>query len=192
MRTGFATGTGVSYSKAWANHRLIQYSGTRSSHTHGHCGISDRYLSLLMLVLLFSEVHPFGSATADPIAVDIVTSEEVAEQKQEPAVAPETKPAFDSPAQPAPSSCTGTGASPRPAGGSAVSAASASCRRDGSGAAAAAAANVARLRCSPSLIFPSNINVMLGLPPDLSAGPAAREIRQRAGRALRKSRVDSG
>ena len=31
------------------------------------------HLSLLALVFVFSEVHPFGSVTAEPIAVDIVT-----------------------------------------------------------------------------------------------------------------------
>lgn len=55
------------------------------------------HLSALMLVLLFSEVHPFGAVTAEPIAVDIVTAEEVAEKESEPPLAPEAKPsdAFD-------------------------------------------------------------------------------------------------
>ena len=43
------------------------------------------HLALLALVLLFSEVHPFGSLTAEPIAVDIVTPQEVAEKKAGPA-----------------------------------------------------------------------------------------------------------
>jgi hypothetical protein len=43
------------------------------------------HLALLALVLLFSEVHPFGSLTAEPIAVDIVTPQEVAERKAGPA-----------------------------------------------------------------------------------------------------------
>jgi len=42
------------------------------------------HLSLLALVFLFSDVHPFGSVTAEPIAVDIVSPKEIAEQ-----VAPE-------------------------------------------------------------------------------------------------------
>src|SRR2546423_8731044 len=42
------------------------------------------HLSLLALVFLFSEVHPFGAVTAEPIAVDIVASQDIAEQ-----VAPE-------------------------------------------------------------------------------------------------------
>jgi outer membrane biosynthesis protein TonB len=38
------------------------------------------HLSLLALVFLFSDVHPFGSVTAEPIAVDIVSPKEIAEQ----------------------------------------------------------------------------------------------------------------
>ncbi len=36
------------------------------------------HLSVLALVFLFSDVHPFGSVTAEPIAVDIVTPQEIA------------------------------------------------------------------------------------------------------------------
>ena len=51
------------------------------------------HLSLLALVVLFSEVHPFGAVTAEPIAVDIVTPQEipekeVTEKKPEPAPTP--------------------------------------------------------------------------------------------------------
>jgi hypothetical protein len=38
------------------------------------------HLALLALVLLFSEVHPFGSVTAEPIAVDIVAPQEIMEK----------------------------------------------------------------------------------------------------------------
>jgi outer membrane biosynthesis protein TonB len=37
------------------------------------------HLSLLALVFLFSDVHPFGAVTAEPIAVDIVASQDIAE-----------------------------------------------------------------------------------------------------------------
>lgn len=50
------------------------------------------HLSALMLVLLFGEVHPFGAVTAEPIAVDIVTAEEVAGKNSEPALPPEARP----------------------------------------------------------------------------------------------------
>src|SRR5271163_4343732 len=47
------------------------------------------HLSVLGLVIFFTEVHPFGSVTAEPITVDIVTSDQL---KQD-----ETKPALDLP-----------------------------------------------------------------------------------------------
>lgn len=42
------------------------------------------HLSVLALVILFSEVHPFGAVIAEPIAVDIVTPQEVEPSKPEP------------------------------------------------------------------------------------------------------------
>jgi hypothetical protein len=42
------------------------------------------HLSILTLVLIFAEVHPFGSVTAELIAVDIVTPSQVEEGKPEP------------------------------------------------------------------------------------------------------------
>jgi len=39
------------------------------------------HLSLLMLVLLLSDVHPFGAVTAEQIPVEIVTPQEIAEQQ---------------------------------------------------------------------------------------------------------------
>jgi outer membrane biosynthesis protein TonB len=53
------------------------------------------HLSLVMLVIFFAEVHPFGSVTAEPIAVDIVAPDEVAEKPPEPPAAPK-KQASDS------------------------------------------------------------------------------------------------
>ena len=38
------------------------------------------HLSVLALVVVFGEVHPFGVVTAEPIAVDIVTPDELAQQ----------------------------------------------------------------------------------------------------------------
>ena len=46
------------------------------------------HLSVLALVLLFSEVHGFGTVTAEPIAVDLVTPEEIA-KKPEPIPSPQ-------------------------------------------------------------------------------------------------------
>jgi hypothetical protein len=63
------------------------------------------HLSALTLVLLFSEVHPFGSVTAEPIAVDLVSPAEVvqASEKVEPLPPPKPKAAdtFDLSAKPA-------------------------------------------------------------------------------------------
>lgn len=50
------------------------------------------HLSALTLVLIFAEVHPFGSVTAEPIAVDIVTPDEMTEKKPEPPPAPKAQP----------------------------------------------------------------------------------------------------
>jgi hypothetical protein len=42
------------------------------------------HVLLLGLVVLFSEVHPFGTVTAEPIAVDLVTPDEIAKKPDEP------------------------------------------------------------------------------------------------------------
>src|ERR1019366_10167711 len=51
------------------------------------------------MVLVFAEVHPFSSATAEPIAVDIVSPDEATPtpKKEEPLPAPKAQPsdAFD-------------------------------------------------------------------------------------------------
>jgi hypothetical protein len=46
------------------------------------------HLSVLALVLLFSEVHGFGSVTAEPVVVDLVTPDEI-EKKPEPIPSPQ-------------------------------------------------------------------------------------------------------
>jgi len=50
------------------------------------------HLSILTLVLIFAEVHPFGSVTAELIAVDIVTPSQVEEGKPEPPEPPKAQP----------------------------------------------------------------------------------------------------
>src|SRR6266496_246615 len=47
------------------------------------------HLSLLALVFLFSEVHPFGAVTAEPIAVDIVAPQDLPKQEIAEQIAPE-------------------------------------------------------------------------------------------------------
>jgi hypothetical protein len=46
------------------------------------------HLSFLLLVIFFSEVHPFGAVPTKPIAVDLVTPEEVKEKTPEPTPSP--------------------------------------------------------------------------------------------------------
>jgi hypothetical protein len=57
------------------------------------------HLSLLALVLWLSDVHPFGALTADSVAVDIVTPQEIAEKQMaeltpEPTPTPTPQPDF--------------------------------------------------------------------------------------------------
>jgi len=47
------------------------------------------HLSLLALVFVFSDVHPFGTVTAEPIAVDIVAPQDLPRQEIAEQVAPE-------------------------------------------------------------------------------------------------------
>ncbi len=49
------------------------------------------HLSILTAVLIFTEVHPFGTVTAEPITVDIVSPDEAA-KKPEPIPTPKTEP----------------------------------------------------------------------------------------------------
>ncbi len=130
-----------------------------------------------MLVLLFSEVHPFGSATADPIAVDIVTTEEVAEKKPEPAVAPETKPAFDllAPLAPlAPSSSSEAAPASTPQWATQKAAAPPPSPSAGQTAAAQPPSTPPRAYVAPEPDLSIKYHVMLGLPPNLSPDlPAA-------------------
>jgi hypothetical protein len=46
------------------------------------------HLSFLMLVVFFAEVHPFGSVTAESIAVDLVAPDEVVQKPPEPPATP--------------------------------------------------------------------------------------------------------
>jgi outer membrane biosynthesis protein TonB len=55
------------------------------------------HVSLLTLLLLFSEVHPFGAVTAEQIPVEIVTPQELAEKQ-----APPDEPPAENKPEPAP------------------------------------------------------------------------------------------
>ena len=73
------------------------------------------HLSILTAVLIFTEVHPFGTVTAEPIMVDIVSPDDAA-NKAEPLPTPKTEPSdsFDVSSKSAPSS------SPAPASAAAA------------------------------------------------------------------------
>ena len=58
------------------------------------------HILILASIILFSEVHPFGSVASEPIAVDLVTSDEI-EKAPEPT--PEPTPAPELTPQPTPS-----------------------------------------------------------------------------------------
>jgi hypothetical protein len=69
------------------------------------------HLSALLLLLFFTEVHPFGSVTAEPITVDLVPAAEAppAPKKEEPLPEPKPSDAFEPPSNSAASG------SPQPA-----------------------------------------------------------------------------
>jgi hypothetical protein len=71
------------------------------------------HLSILTAVLIFTEVHPFGAVTAEPITVDIVSPEEAA-KKAEPIPTPKTEPSdsFDLSSKSAPTRSPAAAAAP--------------------------------------------------------------------------------
>nr|WP_108517912.1 hypothetical protein [Bradyrhizobium algeriense] len=135
------------------------------------------HVSLLTLVLLFSEVHPFGAVTADQIPVEIVTAQDLAE-KQAP---PEEPPAENKP-EPAPSPQPDFSLLDKPAAATAPPPAAPP-------APAARPQKQAALETPPAAPSPSQpaapaykppepdisikYQVLLGLPPDLSPAPSA-------------------
>jgi hypothetical protein len=68
------------------------------------------HLSALTMVLIFAEVHPFGSVTAEPIMVDIVSPDEAA-KKEPPKSVPSD--AFDLSSKSAPSNSPAPAAQPQ-------------------------------------------------------------------------------
>jgi hypothetical protein len=134
------------------------------------------------MILIFAEVHPFGSVTAEPIAVDIVTSEEAAQvpEKPEPPK-PEPSDAFDLSSKSAPPEAPAP--APQPAPSPATTAAAASSERADRREAAAQSQQAPST--SPTSPLPAYVpaepdlsikyHVMLGLPPDLPPSlPQAR------------------
>jgi hypothetical protein len=71
------------------------------------------HLSFLVLMIFFSEVRPFGSVTAEPIAVDLVTPDEV-KPDSSPAPESENSNPFDAPGKAADSSPAAAASSSSP------------------------------------------------------------------------------
>jgi hypothetical protein len=159
------------------------------------------HLSILALVMLLSDVHPFQSVTAETIAVDIVTPQEVVPEKPEPP-APVKLPldlsmlakqaamptaAASQPASPSPQHTPAAAPSPQQASPQQTPPAPRPSQREAAAAPTAmpnppkatlgsAAAGYAALQ--PDLTI--KYNVMLGLPPELpvtasGAGPKAED-----------------
>jgi hypothetical protein len=137
------------------------------------------HLSILTLVLIFAEVHPFGSVTAEPIAVDIVTRSQVEEKKPEPPESPKAQPsdAFDLSSKSAPPSSPPP-AAPPPA--SAPPQNQASLAAPGSPPQPAAQPQPPSTSPAPAYVPPEpdlsiKYHVMLGLPQDLP--PSTPQVR---------------
>ena len=134
------------------------------------------HVSLLTLLVLFSEVHPFGAVTAEQIPVEIVTPQELAEQqpvpdqppvesKPEPVPAPQ--PDFSLLDKPAAATASPPAAAPAPAAQPQRQAALAT-----PSAAQPPPSQPATLPYKPPEPDVSiKYQVLLGLPPDLSPAP---------------------
>src|SRR5258705_3267212 len=135
------------------------------------------HVSLLTLLLLFSEVHPFGAVTAEQIPVEIVTPQELAEKQappDEPPAAnrpepvPAPQPDFSLLDKPAAATAPPPAASPAPAARPQKQAALAT------RPAAQPPSQPAALAYKPPEPDVSiKYQVLLGLPPDLSPLPPA-------------------
>ena len=134
------------------------------------------HVSLLTLLLLFSEVHPFGAATAEQIPVEIVTVQDLAEKQSppEPAIeeskpepTPTPQPDFsllDKPAQASsPQPSPQPSAQPQPAALAQMQSPLAAQRPSQPQPQAAAPAYQ-----QPEPDLSIKYQVLLGLPPDLS------------------------
>ena len=134
-------------------------------------------MSIVALLVLMSEVHPFGSST-EPIAVDIVTPQEIEPEKPKQKLEPEETTPFKlpDPAVSAQQASSSPGAAPEPARPAAAtppqSAASQQASRPERRGASVAAAPQAQLgSASPAYRPPEpdlsvKYNVLLGLPMD--------------------------
>jgi len=141
------------------------------------------HLSVLAMVMIFAEVHPFGSVTAEPIAVDIVSADEAkpAPKPEETPLPPKADPsdAFNLSSKSAPSSTPvpspAQEAAPQPQPQKQAALSTARPARQ-----AAAQPLPQQTSPSPSYAPPEpdlaiKYHVMLGLPPELP--PRARPVK---------------
>jgi hypothetical protein len=135
------------------------------------------HVSLLTLLLLFSEVHPFGAVTAEQIPVEIVTPQELAEQQTPPEAppaenrpepAPAPQPDFSQLDKPAAATAPPPAAPPAPAAPPQKQAALATRAAEPPSSQPAAPAYK-----PPEPDVSIKYQVLLGLPPDLSPMPPA-------------------
>jgi hypothetical protein len=159
------------------------------------------HLSLLVLVLFFTEVHPYGSVTAEPITVDIVTPAEAppVPKKEEPPPEPKAKPSdgFDLPskseAAPAAAASPPPPAAQQPPPQQQAALPTPSPAQQPAGArpqSPTASASPAYSPPEPDLSI--KYHVMLGLPPDLPVEPAKGGKDDYDAQASKKADIDSG
>jgi hypothetical protein len=140
------------------------------------------HLSVLTMVLIFAEVHPFGSVTAEPITVDIVSSDEVPPRPKNEEPAPKAQPSdsFDLSSKSAASSSPPPAAPPEAAAPSQQQAALSTPHPNSQQANAQPQPQPPSRSPSPGYTPPEpdlsiKYHVMLGLPPDLPPSlPQAR------------------
>ena len=165
------------------------------------------HLSVLMLLLFFTEVHPYGSVTAEPITVDIVSPAEAPPdpkkpdpKKEEPLPELKANPSdadlpSKSEASPAPAASPPPGAPQPPA--------AARPQQQAALPAPSSSPQPANARPQPPATTPTpaytppepdlsiKYHVMLGLPPDLPVEPAKGKDDGLDAQASKKADIDS-
>ncbi|MBA2399898.1 MAG: hypothetical protein H0V72_14570 [Bradyrhizobium sp.] len=145
------------------------------------------HLSLLALLFLFTDVHPFGGVTAESIAVDIVAPQDIPEKadienKPEPVPTPQPDfTAFDKPAAPSSPAPVAQQLPPVPPQQQAAMVAPPPAPQPTAQQQAALTSTPAYRPPEPDLTL--KYNVLLGLPPDIvpSPPPAASPSDGKAG-----------
>ena len=173
----------------------------------GITGSAVAHLSVLMLVLFFTEVHPYGSVTAEPITVDIVTSAEAppAPKKEEPLPEPKAKPSDTFDLSSKPEAAQAPAASPPPAAAAQQPPAAQQQQQAAlTTPSPSPAPQPANARPQPQAAPPTpaytppepdisiKYHVMLGLPPDLPVEPAKGGKDDYDAQASKKADINSG